>query len=93
MVRSIVTAERSKTSEPPAKATSTSNVATIVNALGLAVPIWSERLFRQRAVSPTGGEGNFAQGNYKGHLSNDGETLELEDADGRVVDNMTYLGD
>jgi len=51
------------------------------------------RTFRQRAVSPTGGEGNFVQGNYRGHLSNGGETLEMEDADGRVVANMSYVGD
>jgi len=51
------------------------------------------RLFRQRAASPTGGEGNFVQGNYKGHLSNGGETLELEDADGRIVARVSYVGD
>lgn len=50
------------------------------------------RVFRQRAISPTGGEGNFVQGNFKGHLSNGGETLELEDADGRVVASMSYVG-
>jgi len=53
----------------------------------------SVRVFRKRAVSPTGGEGNFVQGNYKGHLSKGGESLELEDAGGRVVDSMTYVGD
>jgi hypothetical protein len=51
------------------------------------------RVFRQRAVSPTAGEGNFVQGNYRGHLSNGGETVELEDADGRVVDSLTYPGE
>ncbi len=49
--------------------------------------------FRQRAVSPTGGEGNFVQGNYKGQLSNGGETITLEDSEGRVVAVLSYAGD
>jgi len=38
--------------------------------------------FRSRSSSPTGGEGNFVQGNFSGHLSNFGEDLFLKRADG-----------
>jgi len=51
------------------------------------------RAFRQRAVSPTGGQGRFVQGSYRGHLSNWGETVELVNAAGTVVDVLTYPGD
>ena len=51
------------------------------------------RAFRQRAVSPTGGQGHFVQGNYRGHLSSWGETVELVNADGALVDLLTYPGD
>ncbi|MEN6423739.1 MAG: lamin tail domain-containing protein [Phycisphaerales bacterium] len=50
------------------------------------------RAFRRRAVSPTGGEGLFVQGDYKGHLSNSGETVTLLDRNGRTVDTLTYAG-
>jgi hypothetical protein len=48
--------------------------------------------FRCRAVSPTGGQGRFVQGNYQGHLSNWGETVRLLDRWGRLVDTLTYAG-
>jgi len=44
--------------------------------------------FRSRAISPTGGEGRFVQGNYKGHLSNWGETVNLLDGYGRLVSSL-----
>ncbi|HNS20845.1 MAG TPA: lamin tail domain-containing protein [Sedimentisphaerales bacterium] len=50
------------------------------------------RTFRGRAQSPTGGQGLFVQGNYKGHLSNSGETVELVDRAGNVVDTLVYDG-
>ena len=50
------------------------------------------RAFRSRAVSPTGGQGCFVQGNYKGHLSNWGETVNLLDGYGRLVSSLTYPG-
>lgn len=48
------------------------------------------RAFRSRATSPRGGQGLFVQGNYKGHLSNSGETIDLFDLPGRLVDTLTY---
>ncbi|MCU0915114.1 MAG: lamin tail domain-containing protein [Planctomycetes bacterium] len=50
------------------------------------------RAFRRRAVSPTGGQGRFVQGNYRGHLSDWGETISLRDSSGRMVDTLTYVG-
>ncbi|MHC4676723.1 MAG: CotH kinase family protein, partial [Planctomycetota bacterium] len=48
--------------------------------------------FRARATSPKGGEGLFVQGNYNGHLSSWGETINLLDTDANLVDTITYLG-
>ena len=50
------------------------------------------RIFRSRATSPTGGEGRLVQGNYNGHLSNWGETVNLLDRYGRLVSSLTYPG-
>ncbi len=50
------------------------------------------RAFRGRAASPKGGEGRFVQGNYQGHLSSWGETINLLDQDARLVDALTYVG-
>jgi hypothetical protein len=50
------------------------------------------RTFRSRAESPTGGQGLFVQGNYKGHLSNSGEMVELIDGGDNVVDTLAYAG-
>lgn len=41
--------------------------------------------FRSRGTSPTGGEGHFVQGNYRGQLSSVGGTLELYRADGSLA--------
>ncbi|MFP6873784.1 MAG: lamin tail domain-containing protein, partial [Verrucomicrobiales bacterium] len=41
--------------------------------------------FRDRTVSPRGGEAHIVLGNYSGHLSNLGETLSLLDEAGRQV--------
>ncbi len=51
------------------------------------------RAFRQRQTSPTGGQGLFVQGNYRGHLSSWGETVDLLDQSGRLVATLTYPGD
>jgi hypothetical protein len=52
----------------------------------------SVKAFRSRSTSPTGGQGRFVQGNYKGHLSNSGETVNLTDRSGRHVAALTYAG-
>jgi hypothetical protein len=49
--------------------------------------------FRARAASPSGGEGYFIQGNFKGHLSSFGETLNLLDAEANLLSTTTYPGD
>ncbi len=51
------------------------------------------RAFLNRTTRPRGGEGRFVQGNYKGHLSSWGETVNLLDRYGRLVDTLTYEGD
>jgi hypothetical protein len=47
--------------------------------------------FRRRAVPPTGGEGLFVQGNYRGRLSNRWGILALYDANGRLVARNTFF--
>ena len=48
--------------------------------------------FRNRSVSPKGGEQLFVQGNYNGHLSSWGETISLLNVEDEVVDELTYAG-
>ena len=48
--------------------------------------------FRARTTSPKAGEGRFIQGDYKGHLSSFGETLELIDSEGAPNASTTYAG-
>ncbi|MBN2138951.1 MAG: lamin tail domain-containing protein [Sedimentisphaerales bacterium] len=48
--------------------------------------------FRNRSASPTGGQQRFVQGNYKGHLSSWGETINLYNANDDLVDTLTYPG-
>jgi hypothetical protein len=45
--------------------------------------------FRARTTGPSGGQGLFVQGNYQGHLSNFGETIDLVAADDSVVATTT----
>jgi hypothetical protein len=49
--------------------------------------------FRNRTRSPKGGEQLFVQGNYKGHLSSWGETINLINNDDVLVNTVTYTGD
>ncbi len=49
--------------------------------------------FRARPTSPTGNQGHFVQGNYKGHLSSWGETINLYDKEDTLVHARTYQGD
>ena len=48
--------------------------------------------FRNRATSPTGGEGRFVQGDYRGSLSNGWGILTLTHADGMLVTAETFGG-
>jgi hypothetical protein len=48
--------------------------------------------FRARASSPTGGQGLFVQGNYKRHLSNWGEIINLFTDKEYLIDTLTYVG-
>jgi hypothetical protein len=52
----------------------------------------SARAFLNRAGSPTGGEGRFVQGDYRGHLSSWGEMVELVDGGERMVATLAYEG-
>lgn len=65
---------------------------TVIIANGRLYVSPNVRAFRGRAISPTGGQGLFVQGDYKGHLSNSGETVNLLDRNGRTVDTLTYAG-
>jgi hypothetical protein len=46
--------------------------------------------FRSRAVSPTGREGRFVQGDYRGRLSNRWGILKLHNANGVLVDTKAF---
>lgn len=48
--------------------------------------------FRQRELSPTGGEQRFVIGPYLGNLAAEGETLELFDEEGVIKDSHTFSG-
>ena len=48
--------------------------------------------FRKRTVGPAGGQGLFVQGNYDGHISNRGETIQLVDLDGDLVASVSTPG-
>ncbi|HQG49384.1 MAG TPA: lamin tail domain-containing protein, partial [Sedimentisphaerales bacterium] len=65
---------------------------TVLLAGGRLYVTPNARAFRNRTISPRGGQGLFVQGDYKGHLSNWGETVQLIDRFGRVVDTLTYAG-
>jgi len=44
--------------------------------------------FRARATGPSGGQSRLVQGNYEGHLSGRGETIELIAPDGTLIDTL-----
>jgi hypothetical protein len=47
--------------------------------------------FRARATAPTGNEGHFVQGNYRGRLSNRWGLLVLYDADGQMAARKLFF--
>jgi hypothetical protein len=65
---------------------------TVIVAGGSLYVTPSSAAFRARSSSPTGGQGLFVQGNYKGHLSSWGETLNLLTDNNYLIDTMTYAG-
>lgn len=50
------------------------------------------RAFRSRTLGPRGGQALLVQGNYRGQLSARGETLELWDRSGQLVQTNRYSG-
>jgi hypothetical protein len=48
--------------------------------------------FRARTTGPRGGQTNFVQGNYRGHLTAQGDALQLTDMRGRVIHSRPYAG-
>jgi hypothetical protein len=52
----------------------------------------NKKAFRQRAVSPRGGQGLYVEGPYKGQLSARGETIVLVDRQGRTNQTLHYNG-
>lgn len=50
------------------------------------------KAFRSRTQSPAGGEQHFVVGPYEGKLSNEGETIDLLDAQGELKDSLTFSG-
>jgi hypothetical protein len=51
------------------------------------------RVFRARSSGPSGGQGLFVQGNYQGHLSSFGETIQLLAEDGTPIDTLVTTPD
>ena len=59
-----------------------------------SIYVSSDRVaFKNRTTSPTGGQGHFVQGNYSGHLSNWGETIQLLDENNVPVSQGSYPPD
>jgi hypothetical protein len=62
---------------------------TVVPAGGRLYVSPNVNAFRARKSGPSGGQGLFVQGNYEGHISNHGVTLQLVDPNESVVDETT----
>ncbi|MDE0570434.1 MAG: lamin tail domain-containing protein [Verrucomicrobiales bacterium] len=65
---------------------------TVIPSNGTVYVSRDRKKFRARTKSPHGGEGLFVIGNYKGHLSNRGETLDLLDYNGFSNNSISYEG-
>jgi hypothetical protein len=65
---------------------------TVIVAHGSLYVCPNVAAFRARATNPTGGHGLFVQGNYKRHLSNWGEMVDLLTEKDYLIDTMTYTG-
>ncbi len=62
---------------------------TVIPSNGSLFVTPSVPAFMARTATPHGGEGRFVQGNYAGHLSNFGETIQLMSADGSTMATLT----
>lgn len=65
---------------------------TVIPANGSLYLTPNALAFRARATSPKGGEQRFVQGNYSGHLSSWGGTIELYNAQRILVTSKIYEG-
>jgi hypothetical protein len=65
---------------------------TVIIAGGSLYVCPNSVVFRARATYPTGGRGLFVQSNYKGHLSNWGEMINLLTEKDYLIDSMNYTG-
>ena len=63
---------------------------TVIVAGGSLYVCPNAAAFRARAAYPTGGRGLFVQGNYKRHLSNWGETVNLLTEKDYLIDTLAY---
>lgn len=67
----------------------TFKAGTVIPAGGSLYVVADVVAFQNRSVGPGAGQQLFIQGNYKGNLSNQGETIELHSNDGTFVDTLT----
>ncbi len=65
---------------------------TVIPAGGSLYVTPNASAFRGRLTGPSGGQQLFVQGNYDGHLSNFGETINLLGSDGQLVSTLSYSG-
>lgn len=65
---------------------------TVIPTNGVLYVSPNVRAFRNRSVSPHGGQQLFVQGNYNGHLSARGETIQLVDTAGNIVVSTNFVG-
>lgn len=65
---------------------------TVLPSNSVAYVSPNPRAFRARTTGPRGGQGLFVLGPYSGQLSARGETLLVQDPDGRTLSTLTYTG-
>ncbi|YCM46940.1 CotH kinase family protein (plasmid) [Verrucomicrobiaceae bacterium 227] len=65
---------------------------TVIPAGGTLYVTPNARAFRERQLSPRGGEQRFLVGPYSGKLSSEGETIDLFDGEGELQDSKTFSG-
>lgn len=65
---------------------------TVIPSGGTLYVVRDPRAFRARATAPRGGMGLFIQGPYQGQLSARGETVNIVNRGGQVVNSKSYEG-